>query len=123
MKPCITMRIGNRFIQLMSHDVGHCISAFIPVRTEALGGTTRSIGYGRASGGRVSHKSNFYVYRVDRSNRAGGVKAAVSSAKASGSCGETHIRRREKEIDSVGIHGKSPVIKRLADRVRKRRVV
>src|SRR6478672_4040602 len=120
MKPGITMGISNCFIQFMGHDVGHGISAFIPIRTEALGGATRSIGYGRAAGGRVSDKCNFYVSRTER---AGSMKATVSSAKARGSCGQTHIRRGEKEINPVGIHGKSPVIKRLADGVRKGRVV
>ena len=68
------MRIGYGLIQLMSHYVGHGVSAFISVRTQGLGGTTGNTRLERALGGWVSDKGYFYI--TGRTKRARGMKTA-----------------------------------------------
>ena len=68
-KPGIAVGIGHRFTQFMGNHIGHGVGAFIPVRAGSLRGTSGTR-FGRALGGWVSDKCNFYVSRRERAGGA-----------------------------------------------------
>ena len=115
MEPGIAVRIGDRFTQFVSDDVGHGVGAFIAVGSTALGGTSRTRS-GRALGGGISYKSYFYISRAKRTR---GMKAAKSRAES----GLSYIRRGKHKIDSIGIHWERTRIQRSADDLRQQCVV